>query len=108
MSGAITETSDDAFEQDVLNAKGPVLVDFWAKWCQPCKTIAPILEQLVNDYNGKLKICKLDVDSNKKVSAQYGIRGIPTLMIFKNGVMQEQNTGALPKTQLEEFVKSNL
>ena len=108
MSDTITETSDDAFEQDVLNAEGPVLVDFWAKWCQPCKAIAPILEQLADDYSGKLKICKLDVDSNKKVSAQYGIRGIPTLMVFKNGVMQEQKTGALPKAQLEEFVKSNL
>ena len=108
MSGSITETSDDTFEKDVLKAEGPVLVDFWAKWCQPCKAIAPILEQLADDYDSKLKICKLDIDGNKKVSAQYSIRGIPTLIMFKNGVVQEQKTGALLKAQLEEFIKSNL
>ena len=108
MSNSITETSDDNFKKDVLEAESLVLVDFWAKWCQPCKAIAPVLERLADDYIGKLKVCKLDVDDNKKISAQYGIRGIPTLMIFKNGVMQEQRTGALPKAQLEEFIKSNL
>jgi len=108
MPGPIVEISDDNFEEEVLQAEIPVLVDFWAKWCQPCQVITPILEQLADEYVDRLKICKLDVDDNQKISAQYGIRGIPTLMIFKNGAMQDQRTGALPKAQLEELIKSYL
>ena len=108
MSGSIVETSDDNFERDVLKAEIPVLVDFWAKWCGPCKAIAPVLEQLAGDYKDKLKVCKLDVDDNRKVIAQYGIRGLPTLMLFKNGVMQEQKVGSVPKSELKVFIESHL
>jgi thioredoxin 1 len=108
MGDAITHVTDASFENDVLSADGPVLVDFWAAWCGPCKMIAPVLSQLATEYEGKITICKMDVDGNKETPAKYGIRGIPTLMIFKGGSMEAQTVGALSKPDLEEFIKSNI
>ena len=108
MSDAIAHVTDASFEDDVLSTEGPVLVDFWAAWCGPCKMIAPVLDQLAGEYNGQLKICKMDVDANKETPAKFGIRGIPTLMIFKNGNMEAQTVGALSKPDLEKFIKDNL
>lgn len=89
--------NDDNFEQEVIKSDVPVLIDFWAEWCMPCKMIAPIVEELANEYQGKLKVGKLDVDSNPQVSMKYGIRSIPTLLIFKNGQPVDQIIGAVPK-----------
>ena len=108
MSDAITHVTDASFEDDVLSANGPVLVDFWAAWCGPCKMIAPVLDQLAEEYKGQLTVCKMDVDGNKETPAKFGIRGIPTLMIFKDGNVEAQTVGALSKIDLEEFIKSNL
>lgn len=108
MSDAITQVTDASFEDDVLKADHPVLVDFWAAWCGPCKMIAPILEELAGDYDGRLKICKMDVDSNTETPGKFNIRGIPTLMIFKDGNMEAMKVGALSKSQLSEFIDSCL
>ena len=108
MSDAIIPVSDTNFEENVLKAEVPVLVDFWAEWCGPCKMIAPILEELSGQYADKLKICKMDVDSSREVPAKFNIRGIPTLMIFKGGNMEAMKVGALSKTQLTEFIDANL
>ena len=108
MSDAITQVSDASFDSDVLSASGPVLVDFWAAWCGPCKMIAPVLDQLAEDYKGQITICKMDVDANKEIPAKFGIRGIPTLMIFKDGNMEAQTVGALSKPDLENFIKANI
>jgi len=108
MSDAINHVSDSSFNDEVLTAEGPVLVDFWAEWCGPCKMIAPVLDQLAGEYGDKLKICKMDVDGNKETPAKFGIRGIPTLMIFKNGTMEDQAVGALSKPDLEAFIKKNI
>ncbi|CAA0082651.1 Thioredoxin 1 [BD1-7 clade bacterium] len=104
----IVHATDDSFEQDVINSDSPVLVDFWAEWCGPCKMIAPVLDTIAAEYEGKIKVVKVDVDANKDVPAKFGIRGIPTLMIFKGGESAATKVGALSKTQLVEFVDANL
>ena len=108
MSEAIVHVSDDTFESEVLQSATPVLVDYWAEWCGPCKMIAPILEDVARDYNGKLKIAKLNIDENQATPPKYGIRGIPTLMLFKNGNVEATKVGALSKTQLAAFIDSNI
>ncbi len=97
--------SDDNFEAEVLSSEIPVLVDFWATWCGPCKAIAPMIDELAAEYSGKLKIGKVNVDENPKTPGKYGVRGIPTLILFKGGEIVEQVTGAVPKSQIEELVK---
>jgi len=108
MSDAIVHVSDASFEQDVLSSDLPVLVDFWAEWCGPCKMIAPVLDELAGEYAGKLKICKVDVDANPEVPGKFGIRGIPTLILFKDGNAEATKVGALSKTQLVEFIDSSI
>ncbi|MDD1616795.1 MAG: thioredoxin 1 [Methylococcaceae bacterium NSP1-2] len=108
MSDAVLHVSDDDFEKVVLNAQGPVLVDYWAEWCGPCKMLAPILDEIAKDYEGKLTIVKINIDDNPKTPQRYGVRGIPTLMIFKNGEVDATKVGALPKGQLAQFIDSNL
>lgn len=108
MSENIKYISDASFEQDVLKSDKPVLVDFWAEWCGPCKMIAPILEEIAKEYEGKLQIAKMDVDANQAVPAKFGIRGIPTLILFKNGVPAAQKVGAMAKGQLTAFIDSNI
>lgn len=105
---AVSKVSDADFEAEVLKATGPVVVDFWAEWCGPCKMIAPILDEIANEYAGKLKVAKLNIDDNQKTPANYGIRGIPTLMLFKNGNIEATKVGALSKSQLTAFIDSNL
>lgn len=100
--------SDQQFEGQVLQADGPVLVDFWAEWCAPCKMIAPIVEELAQEYDGKVAFTKLDVDSNPKTAVQYGVRSIPTLLIFRNGKVVEQVVGAVPKAILKKKLESVL
>ncbi len=108
MSSDIVYVTDDSFEQDVLKSEVPVLVDYWAEWCGPCKMIAPILEEIVGEYAGKLKIAKLNIDENSATPPKYGIRGIPTLMIFKDGDVEATKVGALSKSQLTAFIDSSL
>ena len=100
--------TDAEFEQEVLHSDVPVLVDFWAEWCQPCKMIAPIVEELAEEYDGKIKFAKMDVDGNPSTPASYGIRGIPTLLLFKDGNVAATKVGALSKTQLIEFIEANI
>ena len=108
MSAAITYVSDDTFDLEVLQSTTPVLVDYWAEWCGPCKMIAPILEDVAKEYAGKLKIAKLNIDENQATPPKYGIRGIPTLMLFKNGNVEATKVGALSKSQLAAFIDANI
>ncbi len=105
-SDAIVHVTDDNFETEVLKSDVPVLVDFWAAWCGPCKMIAPILDELADQYSGKVKIAKMDVDANKETPAKFGIRGIPTLIVFKDGSAEATKVGALSRPQLVEFLDS--
>lgn len=108
MSDAVFHVTDGDFNETVLNAEGPVLVDYWAEWCGPCKMIAPILDEIANDYAGKLKVVKLNIDDNPETPQHYGVRGIPTLMLFKGGEVEATKVGALTKSQLAAFIDSNI
>ncbi len=108
MSEHIVHVSDATFDAEVLSSDIPVLVDFWAEWCGPCKMIAPVLNEIADEYAGKIKVCKVDVDSNPEVPPKFGIRGIPTLIIFKGGNAEATKVGALSKTQLTEFVEASV
>ncbi len=108
MSEHIHHVSDASFKSEVLESTTPVLVDYWAEWCGPCKMIAPILEEVAKEYAGKLKIAKLNIDDNQKTPGEYGIRGIPTLLLFKGGAVEATKVGALSKSQLTAFIDSHL
>ena len=108
MSANITHVTDQSFDADVLKSGETVLVDYWAEWCGPCKMIAPVLEEIASTYAGKIKIAKMDVDANQEVPAKYGIRGIPTLILFKNGEEIAKKVGAMSKSQLTAFLDSHV
>ena len=108
MSDKIKNVSDASFDADVLQSPTPVLVDYWAEWCGPCKMITPALEELAKSHSGRLTVAKLDIDANPEITAKFGIRGIPTLILFKGGKAHAQKVGALSKSQLTAFVDSNL
>ncbi|MBL7003924.1 MAG: thioredoxin TrxA [Gammaproteobacteria bacterium] len=108
MSEKIVYLTDDSFEEEVIQAELPVLVDYWADWCGPCKMIAPVLEEIAEEYDGKVKISKLNIDENSETPPKFGIRGIPTLMLFKGGNVEATKVGALSKSQLTAFIDSNL
>ena len=108
MSDTIVHVSDDSFEQDVLSSDKPVLVDYWAEWCGPCKSIAPVLEEIADEYQEKMTVAKINVDDNPSTPPKYGIRGIPTLMLFKNGAVEATKVGAVSKAQLNAFIDENL
>jgi len=108
MSNAIKTVTDDSFQDDVLGSSVPVLVDYWAEWCGPCKMIAPILDEVATEYAGRLKVAKLNIDENQATPPKFGIRGIPTLMIFKNGNVEATKVGAVSKSQLTAFIDSTI
>jgi thioredoxin 1 len=108
MSDNILQLSDESFDEDIIKAAGPVLVDFWAEWCGPCKMIAPILDEIAEEYQGRLTIGKLNIDQNTGTPPKFGIRGIPTLLLFKDGSVAATKVGALSKSQLKEFLDENL
>ncbi|GAB6043241.1 thioredoxin TrxA [Endothiovibrio diazotrophicus] len=108
MSDNIVYVTDDSFEEDVLKSGEPVLVDFWADWCGPCKMIAPILDEVAGEYAGKVKVAKLNIDENPATPPKFGIRGIPTLMLFKAGAVEATKVGAVSKSQLTAFIDSNV
>jgi thioredoxin 1 len=108
VSEQILYVTDDTFEKEVINSSNPVLVDYWAEWCGPCKMIAPILEEIASEYTGKIRVAKLNIDENPQTPPKYGIRGIPTLMLFKDGNVEATKVGALSKSQLTAFLDSNI
>lgn len=108
MSEHIHYVTDASFKSDVLESPIPVLVDYWAEWCGPCKMIAPLLDEVAKEYSGRLKVAKLNIDENPKTPSEYGIRGIPTLILYKNGNVEATKVGALSKSQLTAFIDSNL
>ncbi|WP_288127246.1 thioredoxin TrxA [Thiomonas sp.] len=108
MSDLIKQTTDASFDQDVLKSSTPVLIDYWAEWCGPCRMVAPILDEIASEYQGRLNIMKVNVDENRTIPAKYGIRGIPTLMLFKNGEVAATKVGALSKSQLTSFLDANI
>ena len=108
MSEHITHVSDAEFESQVLKSDTPVLVDFWAEWCGPCKSIAPMVDDIAKEYAGRLKVAKVNIDENQKTPMQYGIRGIPTLMVFKGGQLAATKVGAMTKAQLSQFIDQQL
>ncbi|QJE74104.1 thioredoxin TrxA [Aerophototrophica crusticola] len=108
MAGSTTSVTDASFEADVLKAEGPVLVDFWAEWCGPCKMIAPALDEIAQELGGKLTVAKVNIDENPMTPGKYGVRGIPTLMLFKDGQVAATKIGALPKQALKSWVNENI
>jgi len=108
MAEHIVHISDESFEEEVLQSERPVLIDYWAEWCGPCKMIAPVLDEIANEYSDRLKVVKLNIDDNPQTPPKYGIRGIPTLMVFKNGQVEATKVGAVSKAQLTAFLDSSL
>ncbi len=108
MNDKIKVVSDASFETDVVNSSQPVLVDFWAEWCGPCKTLSPVLDEIANEYDGRITIAKVNVDENAQIPPKYGIRGIPTMLLFKDGVVEATKVGALSKANLSAFLDSNI
>lgn len=103
-SEKVKETSDGNFENDVIKNSKPVLVDFWAEWCAPCKALSPIIDEIAQEYDGKIEVFKVDIDSNPQTPSQFGVRGIPTVIAFKNGQVVDQVVGAVPKTELQRII----